>query len=186
MESATVQTSSILSECRERVRAAQATRDNQVKRIETLVLQKAEGEQLVNRLEASRAEIITGIGKGTSGDADLVKLKKELNRAKDALQDSTEILMATEASLKQAERDLESVVSVMKAQELKAWRQASASLTEMHREDLQRILNRIYVATNGHEPGVIFWSLLNTCGLRVPTEGEYIRIRQELMEEFSI
>ncbi len=60
-----------------------------------------------------------------------------------------------------ADRELSEAKENLKRQEGRAWRQASASLTEMHREDLQRIMGRIFVATNAHQPRRHFFQVLS-------------------------
>ncbi len=186
MESLTLQKSSVFEECREQARAAQATRDNLIKQVETRTFQKAEAERLVNGLEASRAEVIANIGKGTASDSDLAKVKRDLGKARDGLRDSTEILTSTEASLKEAELHLAGAVKSLKTEETRAWLQASASLIEKHRAQIQAAYDEIFVAINSAQPMTLYFSVLNALGLKAPKEAEYMRIRGRLAQEFDL
>ncbi|MCA9454306.1 MAG: hypothetical protein H6750_04610 [Nitrospiraceae bacterium] len=186
MESATVQTSSVLSEWREQVRAAQATRDNLIKQVETRTFQKAEAERLANGLEASRAEVITNIGRGSASEADLAKVKRELGKARDGLRDSTEILTSTEASLKEAELHLAQAVKSLKTEEDRAWRQASVLLIEKHRAEIQERYDEIYCSICLYQPGTLYLPLINALGLKVPQGEGFVRIKDRLAEQFNL
>lgn len=179
---------SVYQAAKARWEEAKRRRDDLVSALAGRDAQRKAAEARVSDLQCQRDNVVRGVGLGTHGDADLTKIRKQLDSAKDTLVDASEVFESTRQALTEAEKDFISAEREKKVAERKAWRGVAESLIQTHKQDLQGIWDKVFIALSLQEPGVttLYWSVPNTFNLKPPTADQTAQIRRELAEEFGL
>ncbi len=186
---ATMNSPMTLADVREQLTQAESKRNGCQKRLNDLHAQQEGVRKTIDSLEHQRTTLVGNIAIGAGKDADLAKLRKTLNAARDELADTSDLIKATEIALSQAAQEVKSKQTVFQNAERKAWRAVQAALIERHKAAVQEIASWLYAVGLHCEPRLgelHFWSTLNCLDLKQPNPEEVGQIQADLKEEFHL